>query len=103
MKEICKEEGYRFMGAAFEVYNTEGYGLSEELYQECLEIELDLQQIPFRPKAEIKCYYKGRELKKRYVPDLMVLDCLVVELKSVSQLAPEHEAQLMNYLRISRK
>jgi GxxExxY protein len=103
MREIYKEEGYRLMGAAFEVYNSQGYGLAEELYQECLEIELEIQGVSFRSKAEIKCYYKGRELKKRYVPDLMVFDCLVVELKSVSQLAPEHEAQLMNYLRITRR
>ena len=91
------------MGAAFEVYNDRGYGLAEEIYQECLEIELGLQNIPFRPKPEIKCFYKGQELKKRYIPDLFVFDCLVVELKAVSDLAPEHEAQLMNYLRITRQ
>ncbi|MGA2658116.1 MAG: GxxExxY protein [Verrucomicrobiota bacterium] len=68
--EIYKDEGYQFMGAAFEVYNDRGYGLAEEIYQECLEIELELRGISFRSKAEIKCFYKGRELKKRYVPDL---------------------------------
>ena len=102
-QEVYKEEGYRFMGAAFEVYNDRGYGLAEEIYQECLEIELELRGIPFRPKAEVKCCYKGRELKKRYVPDLMVLECLVVELKAVTQLTPDHEAQLINYMRIARQ
>jgi GxxExxY protein len=101
--EVYKDEGYRLMGAAFEVYNEKGYGLAEELYQESLEIELELRTIPFHSKPELKCFYKGRELKKRYVPDLMVFGCLVVELKSVSQLAPEHEAQLVNYLRITRQ
>jgi len=91
------------MGAAFEVYNEQGYGLAEELYQESLEIELGSRQIPFRPKQELKCFYKGRELKKRYVPDLLVFECLVVELKSVSQLLPEHEAQLINYMRITKQ
>jgi len=99
--EIYKDEGYRLMGAAFEVYNGKGGGLAEEIYQECLEIELELRSIPFRSKHELACYYKGRELKKRYVPDLLVFGCLVVELKSVAQLAPEHEAQLLNYLRIT--
>src|SRR5882762_2136997 len=99
--EIYKEEGYRFMSAAFEVYNDRGYGLAEEIYQECLEIELQLQNIPFHSQQERKCYYKGRELRKRYIPDLFVFGCLVVELKSVSVLLPEHEAQLLNYLRIS--
>jgi GxxExxY protein len=101
--EIYKEEGYRFMSAAFEVYNDRGYGLAEEIYQECLELELQSQGIPFQSKQELKCYYKGQELKKRYIRDLFVFDCLVVELKSVSVLLPEHEAQLLNYLRISRQ
>ena len=88
--EIYKDEGYRFMGAAFEVYNDRGYGLAEEIYQECLEIELEMRGILFRSKAEITCFYKGRQLKKRYGPDLFVFGCLVVELKAVAELAPEH-------------
>jgi len=60
------------MGAAFEVYNDRGYGMAEEIYQECLEFELELSGIPFQSKAEIRCFYKGRELKKRYSPDLFV-------------------------------
>jgi len=101
--EIYKDEGYQLMGAAFEVYNDRGYGLAEEIYQECLEIELGLRRISFRSKAELKCFYKGRELKKRYVPDLYVFGCLVVELKAVTELAPEHEAQLFNYMRIAKQ
>jgi GxxExxY protein len=91
------------MSAAFEVYNDRGYGLAEEIYQECLEIELELRGVSFHPKAELKCFYKGRELKKRYVPDLFVFGCLVVELKAVAEIAPEHEAQLINYMRIARQ
>lgn len=47
--EIYKDEGYRFMGAAFEVYNDRGYGMSEEIYHECLEIELEMRGISFLP------------------------------------------------------
>ena len=101
--EIYKDEGYKFMGAAFEVYNEQGYGLGEEIYQESLEIELRLREIPFQSKQELRCFYKGRELRKRYLPDLIVFGCLVVELKSVSALAPEYEAQLINYMRITRQ
>ena len=101
--EIYKDEGYKLMGAAFEVYNEQGYGLAEEIYQESLEIELEMRGIPFRSKQELKCFYKARELKKRYVPDLFVFACLVVELKAVSQLLPEHEAQIINYMRITKQ
>jgi GxxExxY protein len=101
--EIYKDEGYKLMGSAFEVYNEQGCGLAEEIYQESMEIELASHGIPFRSKQELKCFYKGHELKNRYVPDLFVFECLVVELKSVSQLLPEHEAQLINYMRITKQ
>ena len=84
------------MGAAFEVYNEQGYGLAEEIYQESLEMELESRGIAFRSKQELVCTYKGRVLKKRYVPDLFVFGCLVVELKSVRELLPEHVGQLVN-------
>lgn len=100
---MFKEEGYRLMGAAFEVYNELGYGLSEEIYQQSLEVELTLRAIPFRTKHELAATYKGRPLTTCYKPDLFVLDCLVVELKAVSQLTTEHEAQLFNYMRIARQ
>ena len=69
------------MGAAFEVYNEHGYGLSEEIYQESMEIELAARGIPYRSKQELKCFYKGRELIKRHFPDLFVFDGIIVELK----------------------
>lgn len=101
--EAYKDEGYKLMGAAFEVYNDRGYGMAEEIYQECFEIELELRGIVFAPKPELVSFYKERALKRRYVPDLFVFGCLVVELKAVTQLASEHEAQLINYLRITRQ
>jgi GxxExxY protein len=52
------EEGYALMGAAFEVHQEIGGGLLEEIYQECLEIELAERGIPFRAKDEITVYYK---------------------------------------------
>ena len=102
-RDIYKDEGYKMMGAAFEVYNDRGYGMAEEVYQESLEIELEIRSIPYRAKSELCCFYKGRELKKRYIPDFVVSNCLVVELKAVTQLTTEHEAQLINYLRLARQ
>lgn len=101
--EIYKAEGFQFIGAAFEVYNAQGYGMAEEIYQESLEHELMLRGIAFLSKPELPCFYKGTELKKRYFPDLFVSNCLLVELKAVTQLCSEHEAQLLNYMRITRQ
>jgi GxxExxY protein len=91
------------MGAAFEVYNQLGYGMAEEVYQQCLEIELELRSIPFATKHELRLRYKGREIERRYVPDLFVFDAIVVELKAVKDLVEEHEAQLFNYMRIAQQ
>lgn len=100
--KLFEQEGYDFMGTAFEVYNELGPGMSEEIYQESLEIELELRTIPFQSKQELIPYYKGRPLKKRYIPDLMVCGGIIVELKAAQQLAPEHEAQLLNYMYVTR-
>ena len=100
---MFKEEGYRLMGAAFEVYNRLGYGMAEEVYQQSLEVELRLRGIPFESKHELTVFYKGHELETRYKPDLLVYDGIVVELKAVAELISDHEAQLFNYMRIARK
>jgi GxxExxY protein len=100
---MFKEEGYQLMGAAFEVYNQLGYGMAEEIYQQSLEVELGLRAIPFFSKSELAVFYKGRQLQTTYKPDLVVYAGVVVELKAVTELISEHEAQLFNYLRISRQ
>src|SRR5882672_7026445 len=97
------QEGYDLMGACFEVHTELGGGLAEEVYQESLEIELALRNIPCLSKHELVVFYKGRRLKKRYLPDFVVASRIVVELKSVSSLTSDHEAQLFNYLRIARQ
>jgi GxxExxY protein len=98
-----QEEGYQMMGAAFEVYNEIGGGLLEEIYQECMELELGFGAIPFRSKNGIAAFYKSKRLRKRYVPDLILFNGLIVELKAVAQLIADHEAQLINYLRLSKR
>lgn len=98
-----EHEGYELMGAAFEVYNQIGYGMAEEVYQQCLEIELSLRGIAFASKHELEMFYKGRRLETKYKPDLFVHGAIVVELKAVAELAPEHKAQLFNYMRIAQR
>jgi GxxExxY protein len=100
---MFKHEGFQFMGAAFEVYNQLGHGMAEEVYQQSLEIELELRSIHYRTKQELVVFYKDRQLNTRCKPDLIVFEGIVVELKAVVQLLPEHEAQLFNYMRIARR
>jgi GxxExxY protein len=77
--------------------------MAEEVYQQSLEIELDLRGIPFQSKVELEVSYKDQKLTTAYRPDLIVHGEIVVELKAVKALASEHEAQLFNYMRISKK
>lgn len=92
-------DGYAFMGACFEVHKEMGHGYLEDVYQESLELELTHRGIPFVAQPKIPIAYKGHVLRKRYEADLLVLDKIVVELKAVKALAPEHEAQLLHYLK----
>ena len=100
---MYKQEGYNIVGAAIEVYNTLGHGFLEEVYQECLEIELKLRDIPFHSHPKLILSYKSKQLEKYYIPDLYLYDGIVVELKAVKQLSEEHFAQIMNYLRATEK
>jgi len=95
---IYKEEAYRIIGACFEVYKEKGCGFLEAVYQECLEIELGLQSVPYQMKARIPLAYKGRPLHQIYVADLICYGTILVELKAVSALADEHRAQVINYM-----
>lgn len=99
---LYKEESYRIMGACFEVYSDKGNGFLEDVYQECLGIEFEERKIPYEEKPELELAYKGRKLRKRYEPDFVCFDKIVVELKAVKALADEHRAQLFNYLKATR-
>jgi GxxExxY protein len=95
---IYKEESYRIIGACFEVYNEKGCGFTEPIYQECLEIELAMQQIVFEAQARLPLSYKGRPLVQRFQPDFICFGKIIVEIKAVSALTDEHRSQVLNYL-----
>ncbi|MGB0257346.1 MAG: GxxExxY protein [Coraliomargarita sp.] len=101
--EYLSKEGYAFMGAVFEVYKELGCGLCEEIYQESLELELGWRNITFSPQSQLDVFYKGHRLNKRYIPDLLVSNEIVVELKAVKAITSEHEQQLLNYMHITPK
>ena len=95
---IYKKESYAIVGACFEVYNEKGCGFLEPVYQECLGIEFDHQEIPAIGKPALTLSYRGRILKQTYQADYICFGKVVVELKAVSALVDEHRAQLLNYL-----
>jgi GxxExxY protein len=99
MELLFKEECYKLIGACFEFYKEMGCGFVEPVYQECLEIELGILQIPFWPQRELDLQYKNRVLKQRYIPDFICFDKIILEIKAVSALTDEHRAQVHNYLK----
>jgi len=103
-KEILyKDECFEIQGAIFEVYREKGCGFHEAVYQESLEIELELRGVPFIAQPELNLSYKGRELKQTYKPDLICFGEIIVELKALSATTGEHEAQVINYLKATNK
>ena len=96
---IYEDLTYQIRGALFEVYKDKGCGFLEDVYQECLEIEFELQKIPFTAQPLLGLIYKGRTLRKQYVPDFICYEKIIIEVKSVKKLADEHRAQLQNYLK----
>ena len=71
----------------------------EEVYQESLEMELQERNIPFISQQDLQLQYKGKLLKHACRPDLICFNQIIVELKAVSTIIKEHEAQLQNYLK----
>ena len=92
MDILYKDESYRIIGACFEVYKEKGCGFVEPVYQECLEIELSLQKVPFSAQTELKLQYKGHLLDQIYKPDFICHEKIIMEIKAVSKLVDEHRA-----------
>jgi GxxExxY protein len=96
---LFKEESYKIVGACFEVYREKGCGFLEPVYQECLEIELCTQGIPFFAQRPLPLAYKGIPLRSVYQPDFICYDTIVLEIKALKEVTDEHRAQVLNYLK----
>jgi GxxExxY protein len=90
------------IGCAYKVYNAIGYGFLESVYQKCLLIELKKAGLSAVEQYPIIVVYEG-EIVGNFVADLLVNDAIIIELKSVMQLAKAHEVQLVNYLAATGK
>lgn len=99
------EENYKhseitrqIINAYYHVYNQLGYGFLERVYERAMMIELPRQGLKCEQQKNIKVFYEGIEVGDYYA-DIVVEDCVIIELKAVESLAPEHEVQLVNYLK----
>lgn len=99
MPLVFEEETYKILGACFEVYKEKGCGFLEAVYQECLEIELEIQELLFQSRSELQLTYKERILKQKYIPDFICFGKIILEIKAVTKLNDEHRARIHNYLK----
>ena len=79
-----------------------GSGFLEAVYHECLAIEFKHQQIPFISQSEMVLKYRDQNLKKKFKPDFICYEKIIVELKAVSHLVDEHRAKILNYLNATK-
>lgn len=104
MKEITKSRidqiSYEIIGAAIEVHRELGPGLLESVYHECMKIELRIRGIKFETEKSVPITYDGHKLETTLRCDLFIEDLIVVELKSVLEVAPIFEAQTLTYMRL---
>ena len=92
---------YAIRGAAFEVYNELGPGLLESVYETALAFELKQKGHHIQTQKELPVNYRGQLLELGYRIDLLVDDCVIVEIKSVENMLPVHHKQLLTYLRLT--
>ncbi|MEL1247527.1 GxxExxY protein [Flavobacterium helocola] len=99
-QKYLDELTFNVIGAAIEVHKNMGSGLLESVYQQCMIEELSNRNINFISEFKVPVVYKGKELDIEFRCDLFVENCLIVELKSVSEIKPIHDAQVLNYMNL---
>lgn len=102
-RSYLDELTYRINGACIEVHKIMGAGLLESVYHKCLEEELKLRNINFKSELKIPLSYQGKELFCDFYYDFLIEDCIVIELKSVSDFNDIHRAQILNYINLMKK
>jgi len=96
---VDNKRTYNIIGAAMEVHKELGCGFLEAVYQEALAREFSTQEIPYKSQLVIEISYKGRSLNKKYQPDFICYEEIILEIKAISNLSGIEQAQLINYLK----
>lgn len=94
---------YKILGCVYKVHSSLGPGLLESTYEVCLEHELINEGLKAERQKALPVVYENIKLDAGYRIDLLVENRIILELKSVDQIAPIHKAQLMTYLKLSKK
>ena len=95
------EETYTLIGIAMKVHSELRGGFLEAVYKDALEIELRKARIPYEREKHLNVYYCGEKLQSHYVADFICYGSVIIEVKAISQLTKQDEAQLLNYLKIT--
>ena len=93
---------FQIIGAAMEVHRQMHRGLYELFYCDALAVEFGIRQIPFQARKPIQLEYKGHTLGGVYHLDFVCFDTIIIEVKATSSLTPADEAQLLNYLAMTK-
>ncbi len=100
-KEEIELVATQLVDSMLAVHRELGPGLLESTYQACLAYELRDRGVEVRCEVELPVKYRGLEIEAGYRIDMLVADCIVIENKSVQELVPIHEAQLLTYMKLS--
>ena len=100
MNKIYNDLSEKIIGCAIEVHRHLGPGLLESAYQECLAYELDINNIKFKKELQVLIKYKSITLDCGYRLDFLIEDKIILELKSVEDTQPIHEAQILTYMKL---
>lgn len=101
-KEIT-QLSYEIVGVAIKIHKTLGPGLLESVYEKCMIYELEKQGYHVKSQIPIRLKYDEIEIDTELKIDILVNDCIIIELKTVEKLLPVYEAQLMTYMKLLEK
>lgn len=99
---LYKDESYKIIGCCMEVYNELGPGFLEVIYKDALEVEFQLNNIPYSREKQFEINYKGKILNRKYNADFVVYDKILLEVKAFKRLSDENLQQTMNYLKTAK-
>lgn len=102
LDDATEDLAYEVIGCAIEVHKELGPGLLELIYENALCIEFSRRSIAYERQKQLAVRYKGMEVG-HHILDILVDDCIILELKAVEKFAPVHQAQLLSYMKIADK